>query len=324
MTGGVGRHVIDGCVLKICSLVGGFNTFLKATLLLFLAVAVPAALMPAVAQQAGRTITIVVPYTAGTGIDIVARLSVRSCGSAGDNRSWLRTSPAPAATSAPSRSRRSAPDGHTLMVAANTFVMNASLFKSVPYDPQRASRRSPRWQPGRSRWGAPLGGGTMVRALIDGCQGAPGKDQLRLAGAPKGQHGHGTLQAHRRKSLDHVPYSRLGRCRRDLVGGHVSAMFLPLHTALPLVAGQADAPAGHRRRKRSRLRPTPDARRGGRRRLRCRPLVRPAGAGRNAAPEIVGRYNTEINDILTQPDVRDALASRACSARGGAPEGSPK
>ena len=50
-------------------------TLLKATPFFFvLAVAAPGAFMSAAAQQAGRTITIVVPYTPGTGIDILARL----------------------------------------------------------------------------------------------------------------------------------------------------------------------------------------------------------------------------------------------------------
>ena len=35
----------------------------------------------------------------------------------------------------------------------------------------------------------------------------------------------------------HVPYSGSAGAVRDLVGGHVGAMFIPLHTVLPLVQG---------------------------------------------------------------------------------------
>ena len=31
---------------------------------------------------------------------------------------------------------RAAPDGQTLLVTVNTFVMNASLYRSIPYDPE--------------------------------------------------------------------------------------------------------------------------------------------------------------------------------------------
>ena len=33
---------------------------------------------------------------------------------------------------------RASPDGQTLLVTANTFVMNASLFSSIPYDPEKS------------------------------------------------------------------------------------------------------------------------------------------------------------------------------------------
>ena len=31
---------------------------------------------------------------------------------------------------------RAAPDGQTLLVTVNTFVMNASLYRAIPYDPE--------------------------------------------------------------------------------------------------------------------------------------------------------------------------------------------
>jgi tripartite-type tricarboxylate transporter receptor subunit TctC len=33
---------------------------------------------------------------------------------------------------------RAAPDGHTLVLSVNTFLMNAALYKSLPYDPVKS------------------------------------------------------------------------------------------------------------------------------------------------------------------------------------------
>src|SRR5262245_34126040 len=109
---------------------------LKTMLLLFLAVAAPAAWMSAAAQQAGRTITIVVPYTPGTGIDILGRLLGEELQKRWGQPFVVENKPGASGNIGTQQVARAAPDGHTLLMAANTFVMNASLFKSLPYDPQ--------------------------------------------------------------------------------------------------------------------------------------------------------------------------------------------
>ena len=46
-------------------------------------------------------------------------------------------------------------------------------------------------------------------------------------------------------------------------------------------------------------------------------MLRLKAGDENAFPELVARYNSEINDILKQPAVRDALAKQGLQARGG-------
>ena len=112
-----------------------------------------------------------------------------------------------------------------------------------------------------------------------------------------------------------MPYSGSAGAVRDLVGGHVSAMFLPLHTALPLVADKqirllaiggsraVGAGAGHARSK-SRASPASMSISG--------MTLAPAGT----SAEIVARYNSEINAILAQASVRDALAKQGMQRAG--------
>ena len=89
------------------------------------------------AQQPGRPITIVVPYSPGTGIDILARsiandLSTRFGQPVVDNRTGASGNIGTGMVA------RAAPDGNTLLMIAKVFVVNPSLFKSVPYDPVKS------------------------------------------------------------------------------------------------------------------------------------------------------------------------------------------
>ena len=92
---------------------------------------------PSMAQQRmpDGPVTMVVPYTPGTGPDILARLVTPVLGQrlgqpvVVDNRAGASGNIGSQAVA------RAAPDGRTLMMQVNTFVMNPSLFKQVPYDP---------------------------------------------------------------------------------------------------------------------------------------------------------------------------------------------
>ena len=66
-----------------------------------------------------------------------SRASLRSaCRTGSASRSWSRTAPAPAPSSARLTSPRAAPDGYTLMLGTSTpFAINVTLHKNLPYDP---------------------------------------------------------------------------------------------------------------------------------------------------------------------------------------------
>jgi hypothetical protein len=82
-----------------------------------------------------QPITLVVPYTPGTGIDLVARqLSARLPALLG--QPVIVDNVAGASGNIGSEKvARAKPDGYTLMVQVNTLVMNRSLYKSLSYDP---------------------------------------------------------------------------------------------------------------------------------------------------------------------------------------------
>src|SRR6476620_9308643 len=91
------------------------------------------------AQQAaeGQPLRLIVPFTPGTGIDIIARTVGPKLGQrlgrpvVVDNRAGASGNIGTEAVV------RAAPNGSTLLVSVNTLVMNRSLYPQLPFDPLR-------------------------------------------------------------------------------------------------------------------------------------------------------------------------------------------
>src|SRR3954468_8992513 len=110
-----------------------------------------AALAPSLTRAeplAGKQIRLIVPFPAGGPTDIVARPYAQMLGDALkatmviDNRGGAGGGLGADAVA------KSTPDGHTLLMATvGTHAINSALYKKLPYDAVRTSRRS-----GWSRW----------------------------------------------------------------------------------------------------------------------------------------------------------------------------
>src|SRR5712671_5492593 len=85
-------------------------------------------------SQAGRTIRIVVPFPPGGSADILARLLGEQINKANGPTVIIENRPGGGASIAYEAVARAAPDGNTLLINANSFVINPHLRK-VNYDP---------------------------------------------------------------------------------------------------------------------------------------------------------------------------------------------
>ena len=90
------------------------------------------------AQVAGRPITIIVPYSPGTGIDILARSIATDLSQRFGQPVVVDNRTGASGNIGTGMAARAAPDGNTLLMIAKVFVVNPSLFKSVPYDPVKS------------------------------------------------------------------------------------------------------------------------------------------------------------------------------------------
>ncbi|HEX7437281.1 MAG TPA: tripartite tricarboxylate transporter substrate binding protein [Caldimonas sp.] len=271
----------------------------------------------------GRSIRIVVPFSPATGIDILARTLGQKLaekwkiGVVIDNRVGASGNiGTEAAAKAPA-------DGYTLLMTANTIVLNRSLFKNIPYDPIRDFAPV-----------APLAIASMALVTHPSIKARTAGEFIALAKANPGKINYGSpgngtphhlaMELFKHETgidMTHVPYRGTGPAVTDLLGGQIGAMFLPIHVALPhLQAGKLNILAAGSLQ---RTPVTPDI-----------PSLAEATGVKNidvdiwyavyapaATPaDVVSRLNAEMNALLRQADVRDTLGKQGLVATGGTPE----
>lgn len=269
-----------------------------------------------------RPITIIVPFTPGTGIDILARSVGEQLRQRWGQPVVVENRPGASGNIGTTAAARAAPDGHTLLMTVNTLVMNASLFKAVPYDPVRSFAPVIEVAKGSLALAVHPGvAATSVGELVALAKARPGA--LNYGSPGVGTPQHLSMELFKQIAavdLVHVPYKGSAGAVQDLTGGHVEAMFLPLHTALPLQQGgqiRVLAMGGERRAAVAPGVPTLDeAGVPGFEVDLWYGLMLPAGT----PDEIVRRYNGTVNEILSGEEIRRAFAAQGLTPIGGTPE----
>jgi tripartite-type tricarboxylate transporter receptor subunit TctC len=278
---------------------------------------------PAEAQRlSDRTITLVVPFTAGTGPDLLARTLSEELRQRWNQPVVVENKAGASGNIGSQTVARAEPDGHTLMVTVNTFVMNASLFKSIPYDPQKSFEPIVELATGDVALVVhPSVPAKSVSEFVEWVKSRAGEINYGSPGRGTPQHlAMELLKLETKTDFKHVPYTGAAGALKDLVGGHISAMFLPVHTALPLAQENRIRMLAVGSAGRSPVAPdVPTLTEQGLPNLQVDlwfGLLAPAGTPK----EIIDRYNTVVNEILSTPRVREALQKQGLTARGGPPE----
>lgn len=273
-------------------------------------------------QGSDRPVTFIVPFSAGSGPDTVARLLAQFLGKKTgqsyvvDNRVGASGNIGTAAVA------RAAPDGLTFLVTANTLVMNTSLFKTIPYDP--VANFDPVAGIVYSVFACAVHKSLGVETLADLVALAKAKPGVINFGSPGlGAPHHVALELFKQKAgvdIKHVPYRQLSGAMTDLAGGHIGGMFMPALQAVSLAKAGDVKVLAFSGGSRAQLDPTV-------------PTMTEAGtpgididnwwailAPRGTAPEIVARYNAGVNEMLADPQIKARLDAQALEAIGGTPE----
>jgi len=198
----------------------------------------------AAAAFPGQPIRIVVPFTPAGGPDVIARFLAEGLSARVGQSAVVENIPGASGNIGSNVVAKAKPDGQTLMLSANTLVMNASLFRALPYNPVRDFRAIT-----LAAWGTlalvahPK---EQVRTVADFVALAERANRPLAYASP----GVGTphhlamefLQSETGVSLMHVPYKGSAGAVQDLLAGQIGFMFLPVHIAATYVkSGQLDA-----------------------------------------------------------------------------------
>jgi tripartite-type tricarboxylate transporter receptor subunit TctC len=191
-----------------------------------------------VAAQDG-SVSIVVPYTPGTGQDVLARLIAPVLQGALGQTCVVENRPGASGIIGSQAVARAAPDGRTLMLQANTFVMAPAMTRQASYDPRAGFTPIIHLTNGELVLAVhPSTGCETAAALVAFSRGRPGG--IDYASPGNGTPQHLAMELFRleagRPEMNHVPYRGSAPAVQDLLAGRVAAMVLPLHTALPLAA----------------------------------------------------------------------------------------
>jgi tripartite-type tricarboxylate transporter receptor subunit TctC len=191
-----------------------------------LAVLAFAAALPLAAfaqQYPAKPIKIVVGYSAGGAVDIVARTLGQSLSAAMGQPVLVDNKPGAGTNIAVKAVIDAPPDGYTLLMAANALAANMALYKPAPFDAERDL--APVALIGRvpvviaANPSAPY---NSVAQLIAAAKAKPGT--LAFASAGNGSTPHLAAELFARSagvSLQHIPYRGGAQAITDVVGGQV-------------------------------------------------------------------------------------------------------
>lgn len=273
----------------------------------------------AAAQSPGRPITILVPYSAGTGQDVLARVIGEELQKKWGQTFVIDNKPGANGAIGTQAAARAAPDGQTLLMTSTSFTTNLGLLKNVPYDPVKDF--VPVIEPAIGHLALAIHPSVPVKTLqefISYAKTRPG--ELNYSSPGVGGPHHLAMELFKQMAnvdLKHIPYKGTAGAVTDLLGGHVNAGFVALHVVKPMInqirllgaAGKARATAFPEL-------PTLDEQGlAGFNVTLWYGLFAPAGT----PPQVVARFNTAINEVLTQPAVIEALGQQGLTVVGGSP-----
>ena len=270
-----------------------------------------------------KPLRIIVPFAPGGGIDILGRTLGQKLSERWKQQVVIENRPGASGAIGFDLAAKAPADGYSILMSVNTMVMLPSLNKKVPYDPIKDFAPV-----------APVAIGTMafvvppslnvktIPEFVALAKKEPGK--LNYGSPGNGTPHHLSMELFKQRagiSLTHIPYKGSDGMMTGILGGQISAVFMPVHQALTNVQAGRLVMLSASGTKRSNA--TPNV-----------PSLGEAAGIRDidvdiwfgmylqaAAPkDVIAKLNAEVNAILKSPDVVETLAKQGLQPTGGTPE----
>jgi len=269
-----------------------------------------------------RPLRIIVPFAPGGGIDILGRTVGQKLSERWKQPVVIENRPGASGAIGFELAAKAPPDGYSILMSVNTMIMLPSLNKKVPFDPIKDFAPVAPVAVGTMAFVVPPSlGAKTIAEFVALAKKEPGK--LNYGSPGNGTPHHLSMELFKQRAgidLTHIPYKGSDGMMTGILGGQISAVFMPVHQALTNVqAGRLVmlSASGTRR-----ANATPNV-----------PSLGEAAGIRDidvdiwfgmylqaATPkEIVAKLNAEVNAILKMPEVVETLAKQGLQATGGTP-----
>ena len=201
-----------------------------------LAALLVAAVAHAQSAYPDRPIRFIVPFTAGSGTDIIARTVGEAMSRSLGQPIVVENHPGAGGTLGAALVAKGAPDGYTLLIHSAGHVANAAIYPNLPYDTLRdfagvttlASLPNVLiTSPAKFK---------TVQELVDNARQHPGV--LNYGSAGNGSATHMNAEIFRTSAgfdAQHVPYKGTPEAMTETATGRIDFFFAPLSSALPLI-----------------------------------------------------------------------------------------
>jgi tripartite-type tricarboxylate transporter receptor subunit TctC len=184
-----------------------------------------------------RPVHVVVPFTAGSATDILARTFGQKLSEIWSQSVIVENRPGAGGTIGAALVAKAPPDGYTLLVHSAAQAYNPSIYPSLPYDTAKdfVAIAPLAGQP-NVLVVAPAAGIQTVAELIAQAKQKPGQLNFASAGTGSGTHINGEkFKLAAGIDVVHIPYKGTPEALTDTMAGRVTYFFAPISAALPLV-----------------------------------------------------------------------------------------
>ena len=279
---------------------------------------------PALGQEPypSKPLRIIVPFAPGGGIDILGRTLGQKLSERWKQPVVIENKPGASGAIGFDLAAKAPADGYSILMSVNTMIMLPSLNKKLPFDAIKDFAPV-----------APVAVGTMafvvppslnmktMAEFVALAKKEPGK--LNSGSPGNGTPHHLSMELFKQRagiSLTHITYKGSDGMMTGILGGQISAVFMPVHQALTNVQAGRLVMLAASGTKRSNATPTV-------------PSLGEAAGIRDidvdiwfgmylqaAAPkDVVAKLNAEVNAILKSADVIETLAKQGLQPTGGTP-----
>jgi len=183
-----------------------------------------------------RIIRFVVPFSAGSATDIVARALAERLGPALGQTIVIDNRPGAGGRIGAEQVARAAPDGYTLLVQSSAHTANPAIYADLPYDTLADFAPVSMLVNLPNVLIVPKGRFESVAALVAYAKANPGK--LNFASAGVGSATHMNAEKFRARAgivYTHIPFKGTPEVITELLAGRVDAYFVPLSAGVGFI-----------------------------------------------------------------------------------------